>query len=704
LPEDRDDLEQKRIISIQLLAGVGVQMFRGSFSATCNDRRLKSSISAGAGNRSGIAAAAGVVLAGLLFATSAQAQQNCNVSNAGLINPGAAGTSPASIASMIGSAITIANTAFLLQSTVFTTSPDNPAPGQQGAGVWMRGVDGEVGVKTTTNAAASATFPAGTAGTVTCSQKVDQNFAGVQLGDDIAKLNINGWDFHLGATVGYLQSKGNLVGGAFAYSDPFNPAVTDGGGPFTSTTQVPFMGTYAAATFGGFAIDALLRAEYYQSSLNSPGNNLFGQSIDARGVSFSSSASYQWQVPASNWFIEPSAGIIISRVKVDPGNGVTSGAPPALVPPAGDQTSGTLQLNEIKSDIGRLGLRVGTTIETSNVIWRPFAAISVWHEFGPDVTAIGTTCPGCASVGGIPTIITGTTSTSTFGTYGQYSLGVSATLAGTGWLGFARVDYRDGSELQGVSGTGGIRYQFSPETGPKVVMPVKAPVHKTPVAEAVKWTGLYVGGFAGATQGTADWNYAGGGVNPRIGGFIGGGDLGYNYQIDRWVLGAEVALGGTNTNGGTACGPLAVSPLGVPAPMFEMTCKAQAGWLAMATARVGYTWERALFYIKGGTAWTDEKFAATCNFTSVFPCTNPAGAVSTGFTASTNRAGWVIGYGAEFALTGSWSARAEFDYISFGDGDVTTSDGSVIGVGMHLYEATVGVNYRFNGGPIVASY
>jgi outer membrane autotransporter protein len=649
--------------------------------------------------------AAGAALAVSLFATSAQAQQNCIVANAGPINFGAVGTSPASVVSMIGSAITIANTSFLLQSTVFTTSPTNPAPGQQGAGVWVRGVDGEVGVKTITNAGASATFPPGSAGTVTCSQKVDQSFAGVQLGSDIAKLNMNGWNIHFGATVGYLETKGNLVGGAFAYPDPFNPAVTDGGGPFTSTTQVPFIGTYVAATFGGFAVDALLRTEYYQSSLTSPGNNLFGQSIDAHGVSFSSSASYQWQVPASNWFIEPSAGVIISRVKVDPFNAVTSGAPPALVPPTGDQVSGTLQLNEIKSDIGRLGLRVGTTIESSNVIWQPFAAVSFWHEFGPDVTATGTTCPGCASVGGvIPTTITGTSSTSTFGTYGQYSLGVSAALAGTGWVGFARLDYRDGSELQGLSGTGGIRYRFSPETGSMGVMPVKAPVNKAPVAGTVKWTGLYVGGFAGAIQGTADWNYADGGVSPRVGGFIGGGDLGYNYQIDRWVLGAEVALGGTNTNGGTACGPLAVSALGVPAPMFQMTCNAQADWLAMATARVGYTWDRALLYVKGGSAWTDQKFAATCNFTSVFPCTNPAGAASIGFAASTNRAGWVIGYGAEFALTGNWSTRAEFDYVSFGDSNATASDGSVLNVGMHLYEATVGLNYRFNGGPVVASY
>jgi opacity protein-like surface antigen len=87
----------------------------------------------------------------------------------------------------------------------------------------------------------------------------------------------------------------------------------------------------------------------------------------------------------------------------------------------------------------------------------------------------------------------------------------------------------------------------------------------------------------------------------------------------------------------------------------------------------------------------------------IVPCTNPAGfnlltgtgSLSTGFTASTNRGGWVIGFGPEFALTRSWSARAETDYTSFGDTNVTASDGSALRVGMHFWEEKIGLNYRF---------
>jgi opacity protein-like surface antigen len=537
---------------------------------------------------------------------------------------------------------------------------------------------------------------------------VDETFAGVQFGRDLGILNVNGWNFHWGVTAGYLEANSSISGGAVSFPDQATPGTTAGGGPFNSTTNVPFIGAYAAATYNGFSVDALLRTEYYQTSLNAPGVNLFNQEIDAHGITFAASAAYQWQVPNSNWFIEPSAGIIISRIKVDPFNYLTAGI---LGPRIDDRINGTLQLNDIKSDIGRLGLRFGTTIDAGNVVWQPFGAVSVWHEFGPNITSNYVTCPGCVFFfppgGGTPqpATISAASSTTNIGTFGQYSLGVSASVPGTGWLGFARVDFRDGPNLEGWSGTGGIRYQFTPEGAPNRPLPIKTKAPPPPVVEAINWTGFYIGVFGGATQGTADWGYVGGEVSPHIGGFLGGGDVGYNYQVGRYVLGVEGDIGGTNTKGGTACGPLAQTRSGVvligESPLFQMTCNAKADWLATATARLGYTWDRALFYVKGGGAWTDEKFSATCNTAgaipnpSVFVCTNPTGAVSNGLTADTNRTGWVLGFGTEFAFTRNWSAKAETDYISFGDTNVTASDGSPLRVGMHVWEEKIGVNYRF---------
>jgi opacity protein-like surface antigen len=290
-------------------------------------------------------------------------------------------------------------------------------------------------------------------------------------------------------------------------------------------------------------------------------------------------------------------------------------------------------------------------------------------------------------------------------------------VARTGWLGFARVDYRDGPNLQGLSGTGGIRYQFTPEEVIRPKMPVKAPA--VPIIEAVNWTGFYIGGFGSADLGTADWNFATGSATPHIGGYNIGGNVGYNWQNGRWVLGVEGALETTNLNGGTACGPLASIPgpgfttIG-ESPMFQMTCNAWAHWIAEATARVGYTWDRALFYVKGGAAFTKEQFSATCNFGPLNGvtalagglnfCTNPASVFSPGLAASINRAGLLIGYGTEFAFDRHWSAKAETSYISFADKNVIATDGSPLNLGMHIWETKIGVNYRFDAGPVVARY
>ena len=49
------------------------------------------------------------------------------------------------------------------------------------------------------------------------------------------------------------------------------------------------------------------------------------------------------------------------------------------------------------------------------------------------------------------------------GTYGQFALGTAAVLGNSGWLGYARTDYRIGDNIDGWSVNTGLRYQFSPE-------------------------------------------------------------------------------------------------------------------------------------------------------------------------------------------------------------------------------------------------
>jgi len=69
----------------------------------------------------------------------------------------------------------------------------------------------------------------------------------------------------------------------------------------------------------------------------------------------------------SNWFVEPSAGILWSNVSVDPLN--VSGT---FVLGTGLALPGTVQIQDIDSVLGRASVRIGTNYTSGNVLWQPF--------------------------------------------------------------------------------------------------------------------------------------------------------------------------------------------------------------------------------------------------------------------------------------------------------------------------------------------
>ena len=105
--------------------------------------------------------------------------------------------------------------------------------------------------------------------------------------------------------------------------------------------------------------------------------------------------------------------------------------------------------------------------------------------------------------------------------------------ANTGWLGFARVDYRTGDNIESLSGTAGLRYQLNPETGG---LKEGAGSLKDASPAVHSWTGPYLGVSAGGTCGQhavdrpgLDGNNLS--VSPDFGGYLAGGQAGYNYQM-----------------------------------------------------------------------------------------------------------------------------------------------------------------------------
>ena len=93
------------------------------------------------------------------------------------------------------------------------------------------------------------------------------------------------------------------------------------------------------------------------------------------------------------------------------------------------------------------------------------------------------------------------------GTWGQVALGVAGQLPGSGWVWYARGDYRFGENIEGWSANAGIRYHYVPEPIVASKMPTKGPA--VPVVTAVNWTGFYIGVSAGGVFTEYDVTYPG---------------------------------------------------------------------------------------------------------------------------------------------------------------------------------------------------
>src|SRR5262249_25638146 len=168
---------------------------------------------------------------------------------------------------------------------------------------------------------------------------------------------------------------------------------------------------------------------------------------------------------------------------------------------------------------------------------------------------------------------------------------------------------------------------------------VKAP----PVPRAYSWTGFYVGGHVAAGFSYHDWTLREGASAEAGDAAMVGGQVGYNYQIGKWVLGVEGDAAWGNLKDESVCAG------GINA------CWTRQNWLATVTGRVGYAFDRALFYVKGGAAFTRADYFKTAPIPSILD-----------ERGGGRRDGWITGAGMEYALWNNWTMRLEYDYLDFG--------------------------------------
>jgi outer membrane immunogenic protein len=248
----------------------------------------------------------------------------------------------------------------------------------------------------------------------------------------------------------------------------------------------------------------------------------------------------------------------------------------------------------------------------------------------------------------------------------------------------------------------------------------KAPAYKAPppVVAVYNWTGFYLGGNVGGAWAKDDvtWSanpagFGGGAFTAALNaagtgridsnGVTAGGQIGFNYQINSVVVwGVEADLNYTDLSDSRS---VAVAPPAVPGTTVTSTFESK--WLATVRGRVGVLpTQTFLLYATGGVAFAEIK---TSDF-AFFAFDGTSNAASSDKT----KTGWTVGAGAEWALNGGWSVKAEYLYVDLGSINYTSSNSSpanplaTINHDHRIVEniGRVGVNYRFNAGPVVAKY
>jgi len=250
-------------------------------------------------------------------------------------------------------------------------------------------------------------------------------------------------------------------------------------------------------------------------------------------------------------------------------------------------------------------------------------------------------------------------------------------------------------------------------------MAVKARPMPVPV---YSWTGCYIGISAGAKGvQTRDTAYYPAFANAPVSSlnlgeleditWIGGGQVGCNYQTGNWVFGIE---GDAHAQKWAVSSTLA-GPVFPPFFAFGDTFELRSDWQASARGRVGYAVDRSLFYVTGGAAFTEVR-----SYTSWAASPAPLARAAVIATDDRTLTGWTIGAGVEWAATNNITLGLEGRYSDYGTqrfnaGRVTTVVGGVVAapgtyvqdtyrnVRIETGEVMAKVNYKF-GGPVVARY
>jgi outer membrane immunogenic protein len=208
-------------------------------------------------------------------------------------------------------------------------------------------------------------------------------------------------------------------------------------------------------------------------------------------------------------------------------------------------------------------------------------------------------------------------------------------------------------------------------------MPIKAPRYAEPAAS---WAGWYIGAHAGAAwqQTNASTTYEGFTTNNNTfsnSGFIGGGQIGYNWQHGNFVFGLEGDISGlSNKNSGVANG-------------YQFTSRVH--WLSTVRGRFGLAVGDTMAYATAGVAFGGVRSSLDFAFSKSDSYS--------GTSSNKTRTGWTVGGGVEHMLSRNWTVGLEALFVDLGKSSVFDSknSGKTGNFQNQLVIGRVKLNYKF---------
>jgi outer membrane immunogenic protein len=185
---------------------------------------------------------------------------------------------------------------------------------------------------------------------------------------------------------------------------------------------------------------------------------------------------------------------------------------------------------------------------------------------------------------------------------------------------------------------------------------------------AFTWTGFYIGANAGYVGGTGRVSVTGlGSESGRYDGFIGGGQVGYNWQTGQLVLGIEADL---NASG-----------IEYSESAFGITAKSRLDYLGTVRGRVGMSFNSIMPYVTAGIAYGQNSISGS--------------GFGVAIRDRQTHVGWAVGAGVEAQLGSGWSVKGEYLYVDLGRETYFSNVAGGFQARADFHTARLGLNYRF---------